>query len=146
MRLTLRTNLAMRALMFCAVNEGQLVRKHEIAAACNASENHLGVVVNMLSQANYIETMRGRHGGIRLVRSPDTINVGEVFRLFEANAPFTECFAAADNRCPLVAHCRLKRTLAGAVEAFYAALDGVTLADLVCDNAGLAALLSMEPA
>ena len=146
MRLTLRTNLAMRALMFCAVNEGRLVRKHEIAAACNASENHLGVVVNMLAQADYIETTRGRHGGLRLVRPPASISVGEVFRLFEANAPFTECFAAADNKCPLVAHCRLRATLAGAVEAFYATLDSVTLEDLVCDNAGLTTLLALETA
>ncbi|MEM0936508.1 MAG: Rrf2 family transcriptional regulator [Pseudomonadota bacterium] len=146
MRLTLRTNLAMRALMFCAVNQGQIVRKHEIASACNASENHLGVVVNMLAHAGYIETSRGRNGGIRLVRQPSSINVGEVFRLFEANSPFTECFAAADNRCPLVCHCRLRSTLAHAVEAFYAALDGVTLDDLVCDNLGLKALLSLQEA
>ncbi len=146
MRLTLRTNLAMRALMFCAVNEGRLVRKHEIAAACNASENHLGVVVNMLGQAGYVETSRGRNGGIRLVRAPVTINVGEVFRLFEANSPFTECFAAADNKCPLVSHCRLRSTLSRAVEAFYSALDGVTLDDLVCDNVGLRGLLELEHA
>ncbi|MEM9247428.1 MAG: Rrf2 family transcriptional regulator [Pseudomonadota bacterium] len=146
MRLTLRTNLAMRALMFCAVNEGRLVRKHEIAAACNASENHLGVVVNMLGQAGYIETSRGRNGGIRLVRAPSTVNVGEVFRLFEAKSPFAECFAAADNKCPLVVHCRLRTTLSTAVEAFYKALDGVTLDDLVCDNTGLRGLLELQEA
>jgi len=44
MRLTMRTNLAMRTLMFCAVNPGRTVRKAEIASYCNASENHLGLV------------------------------------------------------------------------------------------------------
>ena len=39
MRLTVRTNLAMRALMFCAINADRTVRKAEIAAACNSSEN-----------------------------------------------------------------------------------------------------------
>ncbi len=146
MRLTIRTNLAMRTLMFCAVHRGRMVRKHEIASACNASENHLGVVVNLLGQAGYIETTRGRNGGIRLARAPETVSVGEVFRLFEATAPFAECFAAADNRCPLACACRLKGTLAVAVEAFYAALDGVTLADLVEDNTELAALLAFDPA
>jgi Rrf2 family nitric oxide-sensitive transcriptional repressor len=146
MRLTIRTNLAMRALMFCAVNRGRLVRKHEIAAACNASENHLGVVVNMLGQAGYIETARGRNGGIRLARDPADIPVGDVFRLFEAPVPFTECFAAADNHCPLTCACRLRSTLARAVEAFYATLDGVTLADLVVENVELARLLALDPA
>jgi Rrf2 family nitric oxide-sensitive transcriptional repressor len=146
MRLTIRTNLAMRALMFCAVNAGRTVRKHEIAEACNASENHLGVVVNMLAQAGYIETTRGRHGGIRLERDPEDINVGEVFRLFESNVPFAECFGATDNTCPLTCCCRLRVTLRGAVEAFYAALDGVTLGDLVADNTGLEQLLALERA
>jgi Rrf2 family nitric oxide-sensitive transcriptional repressor len=145
MRLTIRTNLAMRALMFCAVHRGRMVRKHEIAAACNASENHLGVVVNMLGQAGFIETARGRNGGIKLARAPETLSVGEVFRLFEATVPFAECFAAADNHCPLTCACRLKGTLARAVEAFYAALDGVTLADLVEENAELATLLALDP-
>ena len=145
MRLTIRTNLAMRTLMFCAVHEGRLVRKHEIAAACNASENHLGVIVNMLGQAGFIETTRGRGGGLRLARAPETVAVGEVFRLFEATVPFAECFAAADNRCPLTCACRLRGTLARAVEAFYAALDGVTLADLVSENDELAALLALDP-
>ena len=146
MRLTIRTNLAMRALMFCAVHQGRLVRKHEIAAACNASENHLGVVVNMLGQAGYIDTTRGRGGGIRLARATATVSVGEVFRLFEATVPFAECFAAADNHCPLTCACRLKGTLGRAVEAFYAALDDVTLADLVNNNAELVELLSLERA
>ena len=146
MRLTIRTNLAMRTLMFCAVNPGRIVRKHEVAAACNASENHLGVVVNMLGQAGYIETTRGRHGGLRLARAPGAIGVGEVFRLFEATVPFAECFGNVDNTCPLTGCCRLRTTLAGAIEAFYAALDGVTLDDLVADNAGLHALLALDPA
>ena len=145
MRLTIRTNLAMRTLMFCAVNPGRVVRKHEVAAACNASENHLGVVVNMLGQAGYIETTRGRHGGLRLARPPGAIGVGEVFRLFEANAPFAECFGATENTCPLTCCCRLRTTLASAVEAFYATLDRVTLDDLVQDNAGLHALLALDP-
>jgi len=146
MRLTIRTNLAMRTLMFCAVNPGRIVRKAEVAALCNASENHLGVVVNLLGQAGYIATARGRHGGIRLDRPADEIGVGEVFRLFESCVPFAECFAGADNHCPLTGCCRLRTALSGAVEAFYAALDDHTLADLVDGNDALAGLLALDPA
>lgn len=145
MRLTIRTNLAMRALMFCAVNDGRTVRKSDIAAACNASENHLGVVVNMLGQAGFISTARGRHGGLRLARPAAEINVGEVFRLFEAGVPFAECFAAADNHCPLAPCCRLRSVLSDAVEAFFASLDQITLADLVEGNTALSTLLLLEP-
>ena len=66
MRLTIRTNLAMRTLMFCCVNADRIVRKHEVAAICNASENHLAQVINTLAQRGFINTQRGRAGGLRL--------------------------------------------------------------------------------
>ncbi len=144
MRLTVRTNLAMRALMFCAVNSDRTVRKAEIAKACNSSENHLGVVINMLGQTGFIETARGRNGGIRLKVKPEALSVGQVFRVFEANVPFAECFSGVENRCPLTASCRLRNHLSVAVEAFYASLDTVTLADLVQGNSGLQTLLELD--
>ncbi len=62
MRLTIRTNLAMRVLMACAVNEGHMIRRAGIAKAANASENHLAQVVHLLAAGGYIETTRGRAG------------------------------------------------------------------------------------
>lgn len=141
MRLTIRTNLAMRALMFCAVNEGRYVRKHEIAAACNASENHLAQVVNTLSQMGFVDTQRGRAGGLRLARPMATISVGQVCRAFETGVPFTECFDPEVNTCPLAACCRLRKGLMMALEAFYSSLDSLSLADLVEDNVPLEHLL-----
>ncbi|RBP95566.1 BadM/Rrf2 family transcriptional regulator [Rhodobacter sp. 140A] len=143
MRLTTRTNLAMRTLMCCAVNPGRIVRKHEIAAACNASENHLAQVVNTLAQRGFIETQRGRSGGLRLARPMAEIGVGEVLRAFEATLPFAECFDAATNTCPLSEACLFRVALGKALEAFYASLDSCTLADLVVDNAALERLLSL---
>ena len=134
MRLTTRTNLAMRTLMFCAVNPDRVVRKAEIAAACNASENHLAQVIHLLAQKGFLKTVRGRAGGLMLARPPDAISVGEVFRSFEAVLPFAECFAGTENHCPLVGACRLKCALAEALDAFYAKLDAVSVADLMCGN------------
>lgn len=145
MRLTTRTNLATRVLMFCAVNEGETVRTSDIADRCNASVNHLLQVVNLLQNNGFVETLRGRAGGLRLTRPMDDISIGAVFRVFEGGMPFAECFDAASNTCPLTATCRLKAYLTRAVEAFYHELDQVTLADLVMGNCGLQALLEMAP-
>lgn len=143
MRLTIRTNLAMRVLMACAVNTGHMVRRAEIAKAANASENHLAQVVHLLANEGYIDTTRGRAGGIALARSPDSITIGDVFRHFEAGVPFAECFAGVDNTCPLSSVCRLRVALMAALEAFYGVLDSITLQDMVEDNAGLEALLNL---
>lgn len=144
MRLTTRTNLAMRTLMYCAVNEGQIVRKSEIAKACNASENHLAQVINVLSHNGYLKTVRGRNGGIQLGRAKDAISVGGVFRRFESHLPFAECFDRDHNTCPLANSCRLPRYLVGALGAFYTYLDSISLADLVNDNVELNSLLAMS--
>lgn len=141
MRLTTRTNLAMRTLMFCAANPGRTVTKHEVACACNASENHLAQVIHLMAQKGYLKTLRGRSGGLGLARAPRDISVGEVFRSFESVLPFAECFAGSENACPLVGACRLKCAISDALQGFYAHLDRVTLADLVDDNAALTDLL-----
>ena len=143
MRLTIRSNLAMRTLMFCAVNPGRIVRKHEIAEACNASENHLAQVATTPAQLGSIPPQRGRAGGLTLAHPAADIRAGAVLRAFEASLPFAECFDESANTCPLAKACLFRDALAAAVEAFYATMDRWTLADLVADNTALQHLLAV---
>ena len=143
MRLTTKTNLAARVLMACAFNRGKTLRTSDIAQVSNASLNHLLQVVNGLQAHGFIETLRGRHGGLRLARAPEQISMGYVFRVFEAGQPFAEGFDAETNTCPLSTECRLRGYIARAVEAFYHELDMVTLEDLTRGNCGLEALLNV---
>jgi Rrf2 family nitric oxide-sensitive transcriptional repressor len=143
MRLTTKTNLAARVLMACALNRSKTLRTAEIAEASNASLNHLLQVVNCLQTHGFVETLRGRHGGLRLARAPELISMGAVFRVFEAGHPFAECFDAETNTCPLSTECRLRGYIARAVEAFYHELDMVTLDDLTRGNCGLERLLNV---
>jgi Rrf2 family nitric oxide-sensitive transcriptional repressor len=77
-----------------------------------------------------------------LARPADQISVGAVLRAFEADLPFIEC-QSAQNTCPLRPACRMPAHLARAVEAFYATLDPLRLADLVSCNASLQRLLDL---
>ena len=86
MRITKRTNIAVRLLMYCAAHPERLVTKSEIAEVCNISENHLAQVINQLSQLNYLSTQRGPQWGHDRWRvRPDEIRVGAVFRDVEGN-------------------------------------------------------------
>lgn len=145
MRMTKRTNLAMRVLMFCAVNKGRLVTKTEISGVCRTSESHLAQVVNELGHLGYLSTHRGRNGGMELNRAPEAISIGEVFRQMEGPVPEDDCFADSDGSCPLVDACRLKEALQQAAEAFFATLDDLTLDSLVCKNGALQKILAPEP-
>ena len=142
MRLTIRTSLALRTLMACAVNPDRVLRKADVAQKINASKNHLAQVINQLGQMGLITTLRGRHGGFVLARPADQISVGHLFRAFEGEVPFMECFTD-ENTCPLKGACRIGPHLVRAVEAFYATLDPLTLAELVDCNSGLESLLDL---
>ena len=73
MRLTTRTNLALRVLMTCGINHGEKLRTADIAERCNASVHHLLQVVHTLQEHEFIETLRGRSGGLKLARDSDAI-------------------------------------------------------------------------
>lgn len=137
MRITKKSNIAMRVLMFCAAHDGRLVTRAEIAQRCNVSESHLAQVVNRLGQLGYLRTQRGRGGGLCLARPAARIVVGRVLRALEPRVPLAECFADLDNSCPLTDACRLRVALTDAAEAFYAHLDSITLDALVCGNTPL---------
>ncbi len=141
MKLTLRANLAMRILMHCAVHKAGLLRAADVARACNASENHVAQVVSQLAGAGYLQTTRGRAGGIALALPAAQIPVGQVLRLIESEVPLAECMAGPSNTCPLTPACRLRGALARAEAAFYRELDGLSLEDLVAENLPLAAIL-----
>ncbi|UZD90083.1 RrF2 family transcriptional regulator [Cognatishimia activa] len=145
MRMTKRTNLAMRVLMFCAVNKGRLVTKAEISGICQTSENHLAQVINELGHLGYLNTHRGRNGGVELGREASAIQIGEIFRQMEGPVPENDCFADTDGSCPLVEACRLKEALQRAAEAFFASLDDLTLDSLICNNKALQKILLPDP-
>jgi Rrf2 family transcriptional regulator, nitric oxide-sensitive transcriptional repressor len=130
--------------MFCAVNDGKVVRTSEIARTCNASLNHLLQVVAVLQDNGFIEALRGRAGGVRLARSMDRISIGQVFRALETTVPIAECFDPKSNTCPLLDACRLRSYISKALDAFYHELDMVTLMDLVKGNCELNLIMSID--
>ena len=131
MRVTKRTNIAIRVLIYCAVHSDRLVTKAEIAHQCNASENHLGQVVNQLGQMDFLTTFRGRNGGFRLARSARDISLGDVFRCLESPDPINDFFDDFTDTCSEQAHDGLSDAVRDAAEKFYCHLDGITVASLL---------------
>ena len=139
MRLSDFSDYSLRVLMCCASQGEDLLTIAAIAQALQVSKNHLMKVVNELARQGLLETMRGRGGGIRLLRSPAQIRIGDVLRATETDYRLVECFDAATDTCTLTPGCRLKGTLGRALAAWFAELDGVTLADIALPTRGRAA-------
>jgi len=145
MRLTVYTDYAMRVLMYLGLTPGRLVTIQEIADAFGISKNHLMKIVHDLQLAGYIDSVRGRSGGIRLGRSPDEIEVGDVIRHCEEDFHLVECFAAETNQCKIYGSCALHGVLDEALSAYLAVLDRYSLADLLERKRGLMRALDLTP-
>ena len=135
MRLNLFSDYSLRVLMFAAL-KGEIFSLSEVAEAYDISRHHLVKVVNFLAKLGYLETRRGRGGGIALGMPPEDIRIGMVVRRTEDTPFIVECFDKQHNTCPINGSCRLKGALAQAVNAFYETLDRHTLRDLVSGPAG----------
>jgi Rrf2 family nitric oxide-sensitive transcriptional repressor len=135
MRLSLFSDYSLRVLMFAAL-KGEIFSLSEVAEAYDISRHHLVKVVNFLAKLGYLETRRGRGGGIALGMPPEDIRIGMVVRRTEDTPFIVECFDKQHNTCPINGSCRLKGALAQAVNAFYETLDRHTLRDLVAGSAG----------
>ena len=133
MRLTSWTDYTLRVLMYCAASEGraQPVTISEIAQAHGISRSHLTKIVVDLSNQGLLETTRGRGGGMRLMKPARDIVLGDVVRATESDFTMVECFDPGINQCRLSGNCGLKSVLHRAMQAYFAVLDGVTLADML---------------
>jgi Rrf2 family transcriptional regulator, nitric oxide-sensitive transcriptional repressor len=141
MRLSVYSDYSLRLLMYAALHPAELVTIQQVAEAYGISRNHLMKVAFELGRHGFLETVRGRKGGLRLARPPRQIGLGEVVRKTEEGFVLVECFDAAADRCALSGPCRLKGALSRALKAYLAVLDEYTLADLTRNRAELRALL-----
>ena len=149
MRLTLHTDFALRLLMLLALEPGTLHTIEEVASRYRISKNHLMKVAQTLAQQGFIESVRGRNGGLRLARPADRINLGAVVRTTEDSLVLVECFARETNTCVVASACGLRGPLDEALAAFFAVLNKYSLADLVSNPVTyrrMERLLSGEPA
>lgn len=142
MRLSEYTDYTLRVLMYCAAHRQRLVTIGELAEHHGLSKNHLMKVVNDLAHQGLVETTRGRGGGLRLLQPPEAIRIGDVVRATETDFRLVECFDPATNACVLSPSCRLQHLFGEALQAYFSALDGATLADMMAP----AALARSRPA
>ncbi len=145
MRLTVYTDYALRLLMYLAVKEGGVATIGEVAESYGISRNHLMKVAYQLGAAGYIETVRGRGGGLRLARAAGGIGLGDIVRHTEPDMALAPCFNPVDAPCTIRPCCVLRKALQKAGLAFLETLDGYSLADLVKPRTSLRRLLAIEP-
>ena len=131
MRLTLHTDFALRLLMLLALEPDTLHTIEEVANRYQISRNHLMKVAQTLVQKGFVESVRGRSGGLRLAKPAERINLAAVVRTTEDSLTLVECFARETDKCVVSSACGLRGPLDEALAAFFGVLNKYSLADLV---------------
>ena len=117
--------------MFLAAHPTRLCSIREVADHYEVSYNHLVKVVHRLSQLGYVQSVKGKGGGIKLAQDAMTLKLGEIVKMLEPNMDIVECFNRDTNTCRITNSCQLKHYLFDAKSAFIASLNNRTLADTV---------------
>lgn len=144
MRVTLNTDYSLRVLMYLATKGEELSTIQEIADSFDISRAHLMKVVHHLGRLGYVTTVRGKHGGMKLLKAPRDIQIGAVVRDTEEDLAVLGCLDTPDY-CVISKACILRGAFDKATKAFLAVLDEYTLADLVKPRVILANLLGIPP-
>ncbi len=137
MRLTLHTDYSLRLLMLLAMEPDRLHTIEEIAQRYDISRNHLMKVVQTLAQASFVQSLRGRNGGLRLAQPAAQISLGAVVRATEDSFALVECFDRERNTCVVAPACGLRGPIEEALQAFLGVLDRYSLADLIKNPSSL---------
>ncbi len=144
MRLTVFTDYSLRVLLVLASRTEALVTIADITEAFGISQAHLMKVTQALGKTGWVDTVRGRNGGMRLAADPRKLSLGEVVRRLEADFALVECLGE-DNHCVLTGGCGLEAALRQATEVFLRELDRYSIADLVNTSPALAQLALWQP-
>lgn len=144
MRLTTMTDYALRLLMHVGQHPDRLCTIAEVAQVYGISEAHLMKITHQLGLSGWIETVRGKGGGMRLACPPAQINLGELVRSVEPDFQLVECQSGSTG-CQLTGRCRLTGVFDTALAAFMQTLDAHTLADVLPPPANSGSIRRVAP-
>ncbi len=144
MRLTTMTDYAMRLLMYVAQHPGRLCTIAEVAGAYGISEAHLMKITHQLGLNGWLETVRGKGGGMRLGAAPADINLGAVVRSIEPDFYLVDCLTQ-ETDCSLTGRCKLTGIMSGALQSLMQYLDRYTLADLLPPSSQIGTAYTPQP-
>ncbi len=129
MQITKYADYSLRVLIFLAINPNSIIPMREIADFYDISMEHLRKVVHQLASIGYIDSQKGRNGGLSLRLRPDHIHIGHVLQSMEKTKKIVDCTSKVP--CQFTPNCKLEKVLVEAQSAFYATLNNYTLEDVI---------------
>ncbi|MNK87076.1 HTH-type transcriptional repressor NsrR [compost metagenome] len=112
----------------------RLVTLNELSEKLGVSKNNLIKVSNQLAKLNFIETTRGRAGGLVVKEKTGNTSLKDIISKTEETFYVAECFSAQRCDCTFLPGCLLKKSMSEALHAFLNSLAQKTLNDVTPKN------------
>ena len=131
MKISTKGRYALRTMLDLATQDkGRLVPLKDVAYRQNITIKYLEQVMNLLSKAGYVRSVRGAGGGYRLAKDPSEYTVGDILRVAEGSLAPIACLEDDVNQCPRASECLTLPFWTGLAEVINNYVDSVTLEDL----------------
>lgn len=135
MMISTKGRYALRVMIDLAEHPGvRFIPLKDIARRQEISEKYLEMILRSLVDGNFLTGIRGKGGGYRLSRAPESYTVGSILRLTEGNLAPVACLEENAPACPRKDFCRTLPLWKGLEKTVYDYLDSYTLADLIADT------------
>ena len=134
MMISTKGRYALRVMLDLAENQTNgYTPLHDIAKRQEISEKYLEAILPALIKNNFLEGLRGKGGGYRLTREPDSYTVGSILKLLENSLAPVSCLDCEQNKCTRAANCKtlpMWEKLHKMIDDYF---EGITLRDL-CES------------
>ena len=135
MMISTKGRYALRVMLDLAENQREgYIPLRDIAKRQEISEKYLETILPALIKNNFLEGLRGKGGGYRLSREPESYTIGSILKLLESNLATVACLEGKTNTCPRAAICKtlpMWEKLNHMIDDYF---EGITLADLCQDK------------
>lgn len=141
MKFSKKSEYALRALIeLTAYYDRKLLQRHEIGRKQNIPIEFLEQILLALKNAGLLTSRRGVGGGYSLLKSPDTITLGQVIRILDGPLAPIGCVSKTAYQkckdCPYTdaTHCPIQHAMLGVRNAIAEILDNYTLRDFAAGS------------
>ena len=136
MMISTKGRYALRVMLDLAENQAdRYIPLRDIAKRQEISEKYLETILPVLIKHRYLEGLRGKGGGYRLTREPESYTIGSILKLLEQSIAPVTCLEGGENHCPRTAECKTRPMWEGLHKMIDDYFEGITLADLCAGGA-----------
>lgn len=116
-----------------ARSESERLSAAEISGLTGLPEPTVAKVLKNLSRQDLVESIRGAHGGYKMLKAPEDIEISAVIAAVDGPIMLTACVEPGQEDCDYAAKCSVKGRWNDVNEAVISALKNVSLSDMAFD-------------